>query len=803
MTQIVYHGSREYDLEGESLKGGMPGYQGSIGAGVYVTLDPEVARFYGPYVYASELLLDEDDIFWLTPDTMQIVPGYEHTSVLVGEQVPPFTFELKGQRYTVGYEDIKDGVVASRVQWAIAQLVGTDGASRITEAGGRVPDEYDITEWVDGLDEEDVEKKLKGAEIDTSGLGMDAQYEALVELITEPILDAVHAENQRAESELGLLIVLDDIGNEVEHAGFRGVSLEGARGRFPDEELLVFDSDDLKMIGAVEVDRIQPNPEMEVVQFVRLRGEQGGLVELFLVKRGASHFLLRHAQNGALSFGIEASGSRTEMRRALEHESENIQRGVKLYHGAYEVETTRMDAEAHSMLKAFDSPIVGIKWDKAPGAKDQADEFTRLLKRQLRDWKGSSNGLNVLKHREWAAFHEQVVKAVRKKYGSSITIYRGIWGTQAEKVLKGDVMPIRSYSSWTPSLAAAKEYRGHKGEAWAVVRMKVPSKRIALAPVELPDFAHPDILDPLAHDVAHTGDELILHSPTKSVPTSDFKIVIRTRSSRIQPNPKIVGGVQAYAAAGVMPNGDVVEMPDPPARVMVGGRSYALSNIGVPMVSEGPVATDFGARVIEGGGNPWRYIWVHEPEDGQLDMYRYSDGEWKVLGNIRDYPGTFQRLRRARQLNTVTTEEMHEFEGAMRQRNEETILAIQESWEAMKTDEQRRVEGLVRRFWDDEVEPLVVKLWADIDAGVEPIGFEYDPDFAERTGKDREAQAKSFALQLATRHAGFSPFDSPLEAYVVRRLGLPGSEGLEDLQAIQWAHGDVMDVIYQRKLGPL
>lgn len=279
---------------------------------------------------------------------------------------------------------------------------------------------------------------------------------------------------------------------------------------------------------------LSESPEtMDVVRFVRLRHESDdSKVELFLVKRGASHFLLRHSRNGSLSFSLEGSGTLAEMRRAFDYESESIQRGVKLYHGAHEIETTRMDAEAHNMLKAFDSPIVGIKWDEAPGAKDPAAEFSALLGKQLKDWKGSSNGLAVLNHRMWPDFHKQVVKAVRKKYGSSITIYRGIWGVQAEKVLQGEAMPIRRYSSWTPSLTAARAYKGHPGATWAIVRMKVPAKAIALAPVELPDFAHPDILDPLAHDVAHTGDEVILHAPGKSIAPGDLKVVARTRARR-------------------------------------------------------------------------------------------------------------------------------------------------------------------------------------------------------------------------------------------------------------------------------
>jgi hypothetical protein len=324
----------------------------------------------------------------------------------------------------------------------------------------------------------------------------------------------------------------------------------------------------------------------------------------------------------------------------------------------------------------------------------------------------------------------------------------------------------------------------------------------------------------------------------------DLRMVGPVDVERMERNPKIVGGVQAYAAAnperidpeqlrigtehemehtadpetarqialdhlreipdyytrleklerryeeGLPPNpGDVVSMPEPPPRVTVGSRSYAMSDVGLL----GPTRQSFegGARVIHGGGNLLRYIWVLEPESGRLEMYRYSDGDWKVLASVGEYPQTVEKLRRSRQLNVVSPEEMEEFEAAMRQRQEETVAALKKSWDENKTDEQRRVDQLVKSYWAEEVQPLVDHYWGSIDMGAYPMGFEYDEDFERRTGKTQQQQAKMYALSLAIKQAGFTDYDSPLESYVTARIG-----ETEDPQAIHWSITEVLDYEY-------
>lgn len=252
---------------------------------------------------------------------------------------------------------------------------------------------------------------------------------------------------------------------------------------------------------------------------------------------------------------------------------------------------------------------------------------------------------------------------------------------------------------------------------------------------------------------------------------------------------------------------DVYAFPERPERVEIGSRSYALSDVGVPAKVSDAVTDDLidelvdeiagpeedaGARVIDMGGNRWRYIWVYEPESNRLEMYRLSDGEWKVLGRGGDFPETERKLRSSGQLNTVSPAELEEFEQAMRARSDETLSALQESWEEMKGDQQRLVDALVLDFYEQRVKPEVERAWSEIDRGVFPFDFVYN----ERIGdhESRENQARMHALHRVMDRTGFTrKEDSELERFVLRSLDLDSWEGLDDPQSVEWALSDVLD----------
>lgn len=251
--------------------------------------------------------------------------------------------------------------------------------------------------------------------------------------------------------------------------------------------------------------------------------------------------------------------------------------------------------------------------------------------------------------------------------------------------------------------------------------------------------------------------------------------------------------------AGMPPNpADVIGFPDRPRRITIGSRTYAVSDVGVPIVSEFALGEEAeGARVIEGGGERFRYIWVYEPNSDRLEMYRHSDGEWKVLGKPSDYPQTMDMLVKRGHLNEVSPEEMVEFEVEMRRRNDETLQHLKEWAEEIASDEQRQVDTLVRRYFDERVVPDVQRRFADIDRGVVPFGFKYE----ERIPKTREHQAKAHAVAKILGREGFhSPYGSPLEGFVLAELGKSSIDDLDDPQAIQWAASDVAYDAYDKLL---
>ena len=292
-------------------------------------------------------------------------------------------------------------------------------------------------------------------------------------------------------------------------------------------------------------------PGMKVIRFVRLKSFDNP--EFFLVRRGEMFYALSFSASSGISMEVIARAkqlNRVEKEFDLAVENAMRQTGVGTgtgigFGGELEVAARKMDAKAKKHLAVFDHPIFGVNWDDVSvGASDDiadksAQQFHDLLVRQLGDWKGSSNGLNVSKHREWKSFSKMVQDAVAKRYGAKVRLYRGIHGKQAAEILKGGPLDLRKYSSWTTSRSFANSFRSFMGDrpgassAWVVVEKVFSSKDVALAPVVLPDYGmDPDVLMPLASDVAGDGDEIIVKVSSGKIPKGKFRIVGRTQSKR-------------------------------------------------------------------------------------------------------------------------------------------------------------------------------------------------------------------------------------------------------------------------------
>ena len=211
---------------------------GGIGTGVYVATSIDTACFFAPSdgsIYTLRLKMARAEVFDLSPENTWHPEALEEHSVLSGEQVAPFSFQLGRQIYTVGIgEELSTIAVAAEIVREFArQELAQLWESIVIEA---VADE---NQWPDAGD---LDEKLAEV-VDPEGDMDDAAVEAVVAPVRTQLQRAFDAAWAKAEKQLGLIIDLDDIGNEVRNAGFKAVFFD--RGF---EEILVFDPDDVEII---------------------------------------------------------------------------------------------------------------------------------------------------------------------------------------------------------------------------------------------------------------------------------------------------------------------------------------------------------------------------------------------------------------------------------------------------------------------------------------------------------------------------------------------------------------------------
>ena len=330
-TRVVYHGSRERDLEGEHLAYNDPTYEGGIGGGIYVAFDRDVAEFYahGGVVYEADLLISDDQILWLTPDEMS-QPETGLNSVLMGERVYPFTFHVGETRYTVGDDWLLNSESLIRFKRLVDSLDLPDELKSYLAALDEMPD----IKW----DFEDILDRVGLLEVwEEAGYAID-DPSVLAQLMGPMQAQLKSAEAQaeaQAEADLGLLIDLDDIGAEAAAAGYRAVYLEGVRGSHPDSELLVFSPED---IGPLRLAGQERSAQLE---------NEG--VGLMVVDRDGHVLLVEHHNGWELPGGFLTDADRQSdapvraaaMRAGLEALGSDDVSGTSLG-------TTRIDTGGHS-----------------------------------------------------------------------------------------------------------------------------------------------------------------------------------------------------------------------------------------------------------------------------------------------------------------------------------------------------------------------------------------------------------------------------------------------------------------------
>lgn len=279
-----------------------------------------------------------------------------------------------------------------------------------------------------------------------------------------------------------------------------------------------------------------------IVRFVRL-AEGRTKVELFHLRRDRVDYFVVLRSGTSLSYGIEATGSSAEVARAFDLELDNLLKGTRLFSGKPEIVADKPDAEARKSVKAFDHPMFGLDWGKEPEAKGgdpEAEDFYKLLKRQVDEWKGGRHSLPLVRHRYWPTFRKMVAEAVTKKWGARFDLFRGVYGDQALKILdEGAPLDVYRFSSWTIDRSVAKDFaldpHGRTGKHfWIVVKAPFKATDVVFAPVVLPDFT----LNPRILKERFTWEtEFVVDAKAKRLKPGQFKVVERTRAKRGAKNP--------------------------------------------------------------------------------------------------------------------------------------------------------------------------------------------------------------------------------------------------------------------------
>lgn len=274
---IVYHGSSEDDIE--ELRGGRLTYKGGIGPGLYLTYYRRIAEFYGDHVYRGHLTFPLSDVFILDGRGHQVehFPEMQGYSLLQGEGVTPFMFDLDGTRVLVAgrlEETFRQEIAKSHFAFLVEDeyFSGNDIFEylldfwEIEEGYRRVPVYDSLPTDVDDIYPEvneflrdniaDAFEEETGQEVDDFMNPPEGFIDFEIEYL-RPIMDRIQElldkAHDKVEGKYDLVIDLDEIGPLVERAGYKAVWFANMRINAPvGSELLLFDSSHVADVELIE-----------------------------------------------------------------------------------------------------------------------------------------------------------------------------------------------------------------------------------------------------------------------------------------------------------------------------------------------------------------------------------------------------------------------------------------------------------------------------------------------------------------------------------------------------------------------
>lgn len=279
-------------------------------------------------------------------------------------------------------------------------------------------------------------------------------------------------------------------------------------------------------------------------------------------------------------------------------------------------------------------------------------------------------------------------------------------------------------------------------------------------------------------------------APEKLTPTAKFRMQRALSISGLYGKPvmRLAHRVAwRFKAANVVPFKP--KKPSGPT-LPIGGRKYALSDY-FPFLSDmvGDEEKPGGARLIVNEPR-FSYLWAYDTDKKFVAMWRVSDGDEKAGGSASHYTSEVIALERKGQLNRVTHEEFRAIERYMADQQRDTMASLKKYLAEHADDWDREAKEIAQELFDEKFLPRILAKFREVEQGVKPLGFKVKDFMLEH--RSAEDQAKMFVSQPIMNDYTLKAVDD-----FARKKGADPDNPPGDIQALQWAHGDVIHEFYE------
>ncbi len=236
--------------------------------------------------------------------------------------------------------------------------------------------------------------------------------------------------------------------------------------------------------------------------------------------------------------------------------------------------------------------------------------------------------------------------------------------------------------------------------------------------------------------------------------------------------------------------------PHGPTEV-IHGRRYVLSDwwsaLGVGDLAS-PEGEGGGAKLIDTGGNRFRYLWIYDTDRKILAMWRHSDGDEKYHSHETSSMHEIFTLEKRKQLNRVTHAEFQQVEHEMSSRADDHLKALKQWSQEHQSDLEKQAITILDEWFEKNIRPSFERKLSELDKGVIPFGFKVNPDILQHRSEKRQVRQwlltkalegfdQAAAYKIVSKAVGYDAYDPP--------------DG-GDSQAVQWAWGDFIERVYQQ-----